>query len=643
MAANQAQIEITAVDKTRAAFENAQRGLNGLTSTAGALNGIMARLAPLVGAASFTSFAKNTIDAADAMYDMGQRTGIAVERLSAWRLVAEQSGTDLNDFSGALAKASKYMVVHGDNLKKLGIDGKTAEQVMIQLADVIAALPADDPRRAALAMEVLGKSAANLLPLLSQGGEAIKKMVDEGQKLPGITTEMARNADALGDNMTKLKLSLEGAAGAMLNPMIPALTDLVVKLQEAATESSTLEAVWKRLKLAAPGIPIIGPTVAAAQAAMGMFGPDKPAPGQIKEGKIKYGAQDKSAAIDALLGGSGKPAKAAKADNWYADLLKQDDIEQYNQMVAEADRRNKLLADSATEAAKALELQAAAWQDIAELQRESDSLALADIEAQGESEQARIDALNKEAEALRAVIDPTIELMNQQDRYFQMLSEGIITQDEYDAGLKALAETTDKTSSMAKDIGLTFTSAFEDAVIGGKKFGDVLKSLGDDIQRLMLRKTITEPLTEGIGKWFENLDFGSFFQANASGGVYGGAGISAYSGQIVSRPTVFPFASGIGLMGEAGAEAILPLSRGADGKLGVKGGGTVVQNNIQIIEGQGTKASVQQSKNASGGMDLKVIIEQVTSMMSRDINRGDGLAPTLENRYGLNAAMGATR
>ncbi|PRV60072.1 phage tail tape measure protein [Salmonella enterica subsp. enterica serovar Weltevreden] len=76
---------------------------------------------------------------------------------------------------------------------------------------------------------------------------------------------------------------------------------------------------------------------------------------------------------------------------------------------------------------------------------------------------------------------------------------------------------------------------------------------------------------------------------NADGGVYRSAGLSqysgsivnrptffafAYSGSIVNRPTFFAFAKGAGVMGEAGPEAILPLRRGADGKLGVVAAGS---------------------------------------------------------------------
>lgn len=61
---------------------------------------------------------------------------------------------------------------------------------------------------------------------------------------------------------------------------------------------------------------------------------------------------------------------------------------------------------------------------------------------------------------------------------------------------------------------------------------------------------------------------------NADGGVYHSAGLSQYSGSIVNRPTFFAFARGAAVMGEAGPEAILPLRRGTDGKLGVVAAGS---------------------------------------------------------------------
>lgn len=92
--------------------------------------------------------------------------------------------------------------------------------------------------------------------------------------------------------------------------------------------------------------------------------------------------------------------------------------------------------------------------------------------------------------------------------------------------------------------------------------------------------------------------FGSIFgalTANAKGGAYAGGNLSAFSGQVVDSPTFFnygvkAFANGAGLMGEAGPEAIMPLRRGADGKLGVAasgaGGGIMVNTTVNMGTGK---------------------------------------------------------
>ncbi|MDD8934362.1 phage tail tape measure protein, partial [Escherichia coli] len=64
--------------------------------------------------------------------------------------------------------------------------------------------------------------------------------------------------------------------------------------------------------------------------------------------------------------------------------------------------------------------------------------------------------------------------------------------------------------------------------------------------------------------------YGASLQFNAKGGVYSSADLSQYSNSVVSSPTLFAFAKGAGLMGEAGPEAIMPLTRAADGSLGVR-------------------------------------------------------------------------
>ncbi|HDR2381713.1 phage tail tape measure protein [Enterobacter roggenkampii] len=89
----------------------------------------------------------------------------------------------------------------------------------------------------------------------------------------------------------------------------------------------------------------------------------------------------------------------------------------------------------------------------------------------------------------------------------------------------------------------------------------------------------------------------SGLQLNAKGGTYASASLSAYSNSIVRSPTYFAFAKGAGLMGEAGPEAIMPLTRSADGSLGVRVTGA------QTAPGGGGEIHITQHINVSGNGD----------------------------------------
>lgn len=104
----------------------------------------------------------------------------------------------------------------------------------------------------------------------------------------------------------------------------------------------------------------------------------------------------------------------------------------------------------------------------------------------------------------------------------------------------------------------------------------------------------------------------------ANGDVMSGAGISAYSGTIVNKPTVFPFASGTGLMGEAGPEAILPLRRNSQGKLGVMlDANNTVQNggnvyNITVtVQGSNTDKPAETGQKVADAIMRSIAKEEI--------------------------------
>ncbi len=101
---------------------------------------------------------------------------------------------------------------------------------------------------------------------------------------------------------------------------------------------------------------------------------------------------------------------------------------------------------------------------------------------------------------------------------------------------------------------------------GKLNFKSFTSSVLSDMAKILAQATMMKSI-KGIGSVL-GFDLSSL-SLNANGGIYQSADLSRYSGTVVNRPTFFAFAKGAGVMGEAGPEAILPLRRGADGKLGV--------------------------------------------------------------------------
>ena len=144
-------------------------------------------------------------------------------------------------------------------------------------------------------------------------------------------------------------------------------------------------------------------------------------------------------------------------------------------------------------------------------------------------------------------------------------------------------KTKDLTAS-ASGFARAMTQAFSASVTGGKQFDDVLKSLALRISDLAVRLAF-KPLEKSLASGIESLLSGLT-------GVGGGAekNIKAASGAIkpfaaggvIGTPSYFPLTNGgVGLAGEAGPEAIMPLRRGPDGRLGIAGsGGNTI--NVQI-------------------------------------------------------------
>lgn len=271
----------------------------------------------------------------------------------------------------------------------------------------------------------------------------------------------------------------------------------------------------------------------------------------------------------------------------------------------------------------------------------------------------------------------TEENISAQDQYNErmeelneLLKEGAINLEEFEAaGKKAYDELQEQSKSwlagatraldkyaeeatdMAANVERVVTNAMqglEDALVkatttGKFEFKELVDSILEDVARLLIRTQITGPLAQGLsgainsifggqgggssgggGGFFSGIGdfFGGLF---AHGGAFrNGQQIKAFArGGVVNGPTLFPMAKGMGLMGEAEPEAVLPLTRTRAGKLGVEsvgGSGNFFTVNVDArgsTDPAGTSASVKKAVNDALNARIPGIIETSAQLAQR--------------------------
>lgn len=178
----------------------------------------------------------------------------------------------------------------------------------------------------------------------------------------------------------------------------------------------------------------------------------------------------------------------------------------------------------------------------------------------------------------------------------------------------------------------------------------IVQMIGQEIIKSMLEQIHLQTILKSLGSFFTAFSlFGGGAGAAAGGGAMAIAGVAAANGQvfkngnvipfakggIVNKPTIFPMANGgTGLMGEAGAEAVMPLRRMSNGKLGVEASDS--NNAVQVNIYNQSGAAVETRKRDNGSLD--VIIKQVNEALKNErTSSGFRAAYQREDRKGLQA------
>lgn len=231
------------IDGLTRSLDKANNQASGLSGAFGKLGG-MAKNAGVamagLGAAAVGGLAvlgKRAIDSADNLNDLSQRTGVGVEALSKFGAAAEDSGSSLDEVAKAMGKLAKGIVdpasKTNEALRSIGVSSvdargkiRSVDEIMLDLADKFAKLP-DGAEKTALAMQIFGKSGANLIPMLNGGREAMS------QYSATVTKEMAEAADKFNDAINMIMRELAGPFNQAITAALPYITQLAQQLGSA--------------------------------------------------------------------------------------------------------------------------------------------------------------------------------------------------------------------------------------------------------------------------------------------------------------------------------------------------------------------------------------------------------------------------
>jgi TP901 family phage tail tape measure protein/lambda family phage tail tape measure protein len=210
-------------------------------------------------------------------------------------------------------------------------------------------------------------------------------------------------------------------------------------------------------------------------------------------------------------------------------------------------------------------------------------------------EQRLIGATRRERELANAARDAETVAARAQGEGVEGLAEAYVAEvaeliklrREYERGTQRVLDdvlSTDNFDNVADSAGSAFGRFFGDLITQANSAKDALRNLAQSVIASFTEAFVTKPISGLASSLFSSL-FSGLGAVSAMGNAFSNGRVLPFaSGGVIDSPILFPLRNGAGLAGEAGPEAILPLSRGSDGRLGVRSadGGGADQRTINI-------------------------------------------------------------
>lgn len=618
------KFDITAENRAKAAFAALKSDMEGVQAAAGKLTGVLAGLglAAAVGGGLVATLA-DIIKYRSALDDLADTTGDNVTTLDGLARAARVSGVEIGDLGNLLTKLAKNLGDSGDDgkaaaeaLKAVGlsVDALRALRPSEAFLEVAKALDqyADGADKVRVAQALLGKEGAKSLPLL-------KDLAEIGELQGRVTAEQAAAAEKLEKETKKLAIAYEDGKSALASALIPEITRLISEMRTGIEIAGSFGEAIRLFGLGINPARSLGENIQAEMkrledvrqqrsevyAFMRKDAIDAAEADALKRLKfLRQQEQDAAlrlataATLDARdLKARQKPAidfkgTPEKKGNEFKELVQslQSELARIDSNFSKEEELRLLLVTE-----KYRKLTDAERDRIVELgrlidTRKQDQL-VSELNAKDEKKsiEDQIALLRKKGEELRSasnefavLADPTLPILERLRRlgevqksevpgvaldpeqadiaYFKLQQELLHVQQ----GVAAVNDEMRQGDDIARDLGLTFTSAFEDAIAGGKSLSEVLRGLAADVGKIITRKTITEPLGNAVSGLLKDFNVGGVFKDmfRADGGPVSAGG--AY------------------IVGERGPELFVPRSSGTIAPNGSFGGQTIVINGLDM-------------------------------------------------------------
>ena len=541
---------------------NSMQGVAGrvknLRLAMGGLNKTFATFGLIISGGAFVGLVKGAIDSADAFGKLSDQTGIAANTLQAYVNAGKLAGVSqetidkgLRRLAQSMREADQGVATYKDSFDALGIsvrtvDGqfKTNQQVLGEIADKFATME-NGATKAAIAMEIFGRSGASLINLLNGGAASLEEFNYE------VSENFAQNAEYFNDQIAVLGIRFDGFRKQLTDALLPALNTIVGVFSELFSAENDFSGFFKAIEIGIRGISIgIFATVKLIDEMIRIIGQLGKRVANFVNGVVE---KIPNWMLN-LLGGAGEGLKnigSGIKDNLTSGmegLLGEDFTAGFTERFTESFNKINELFSKDTNAP------ATYFQNIDKAASDA-----------GETIEKSFGATMKE------------KLNSFKD------------------SIKTVGE------SMA-DVVIKGVKGMEDALVtfvttGKLSFRSLANSIIADMARIAIQQSITKPLMGFLGGLF------------SKGAAFDGGIVDKYAkGGVVNKPTLFKYASGgsgnFGLMGEAGAEAILPLKRGRSGNLGVEVSGGGSTNVVVNVDASGSNVEGDEA----GGRQLGQLI-----------------------------------